>query len=366
MKILFISAEPIRPRLASETHVNEIVGGLVALGHEVTLCSAAVSGPYAGTSLLRRCLAYVRFWVHSLPRINRSTIIYARAHPANFPIALFAWLRRLRIIHEVNGTYYDVALTHQWLSRFMPLIVFLYRFQFRTATALTTVTTGLSDWIGEVAPGVPVTTIPNGANCDIFIPSRPPVKPVERDYALFFGSLTRWHGVESMIAAAEDPAWPSDLDLVIVGEGQLSEIIQQASERNPRIHALATVSQETLSGYITGAAVGLVPINGLGGRGAFGLSPLKLYEMLACALPVIVTDFPGQSELVRSLGAGVVIPPDDPPALAKAVAVLRKAPPSRDTMLRAASIIKTQHSWKSRVSDLAKLLTQIADNGVPH
>ena len=164
-----------------------------------------------------------------------------------------------------------------------------------------------------------------------------------------------------MIAAVKNEAWPADLDLVVVGEGQLGEMVQQAAKIDPRIHAMVSVPQETLVGYITGAVVGLVPINSVGGRGRYGLSPLKLYEMLACGLPVIVTDFPDQADLVRSLDAGLVVPPDDPAALARAVAELRAIPLAREKMMKVAAVIKAEHSWDVRVAEIEKVLARVVE-----
>lgn len=46
--------------------------------------------------------------------------------------------------------------------------------------------------------------------------------------------------------------------------------------------------------------------------------PSKLYEYLACGLPVVVTDLPAQASLVRRTGAGVTVPTDAPgPAAAR-------------------------------------------------
>lgn len=359
MRILFISAEPIRLRQASDTHINEIVKGLRLAGHDVTTCVTRVMGPYDHTPLWRRCAAYLVFWFQALKRLHRGTVVYARAHPANIAIALAAWLMHIPIVHEINGSYYDVFITHTWLSPFMGVITTLQRFQYRKANALIAVTPQLVDWAREEAPGVPIAMVPNGANCEIFHHARPLIRAIARNYALFFGSLTRWHGIEAMIAAAEHAAWPADLDLVIIGEGQLRPIAEQASERNSKIHVLASVPQEALAGYINGAVVGLVPINSVGERGKFGLSPLKLYEMLACGLPLIVTDYPGQANLVRSLDAGIVVPPDDPVALARGVAALHANPPSHDKMLRVASIIKAEHSWANRAAEVEKLLMRV-------
>ena len=355
MKILFVSAEPIRSKQASATHIGEIVRGLRMAGHDVMTCATRVMGPYDRTSAARRGVGYVVYWSQVLRRLWRSDVVYARAHPANFPVALAAWLTGTPIIHEVNGTYHDVALTHRWISPFMGLVAALYRFQYRKANALLAVTAGLADWLRREVPAAPVFVVANAANSDAFNPAQQPLQPTGRKYALFFGSLTRWHGVEVLLAAVEDRAWP-ELDLVIIGDGQLQPMVRDAANRNSKIHLVSSVPQETLARYITGATVGLVPLNSLGGRGGFGVSPLKLYEMLACGLPVIVTEFPGQADLVRSLDAGQVVPPDDALALAKAVSALASNPPTRDTMIRAASIIKTEHSWTNRVDEIEKIL----------
>jgi hypothetical protein len=50
---------------------------------------------------------------------------------------------------------------------------------------------------------------------------------------------------------------------------------------------------------------------------------------------VIVTGFPGQADLVRSLDAGLVVPPDHASALAKAMSALSANPPTPATMIRA-------------------------------
>ena len=210
--------------------------------------------------------------------MGAADVVYARAHPANFPISLAARLRRIPVVQEINGTYRDIAITHTWLSSLIWFIGPLYRIQFRWASALIAVTPGLADWVSHEAPTVPSYVVANGVNYGIFNPSRPPLNVTPRNYAIFFGSLTRWHGIETMIAAIDNDKWPADVDLIIVGDGQLSAMVREAAGRNPKIRALPSVNQETLAGYIRGAAMGLVPINSVGDRSRFGVSPLKLYE----------------------------------------------------------------------------------------
>lgn len=360
MKILFVSAEPLRSRQAIATHVGEIVSGLKRAGHEVTICVSRVMGPYDRTSLHRRCAGHVLFWIQVLRMMGAADVVYARAHPANFPISLAARLRRIPVVQEINGTYRDIAITHTWLSSLIWLIGPLYRIQFRWASALIAVTPGLADWVRHEAPTVPSYVVANGVNYGIFNPSHPPLHVTPRNYAIFFGSLTRWHGIETMIAAIDNDEWPADVDLIIVGDGQLSAMVREAAGRNPRIQALPSVNQETLAGYIRGAAMGLVPINSVGDRSRFGVSPLKLYETLACGTPVVVTEFAEQAELVRSFGAGIVIPPNDPGALARAVCMLNERPISTDKMLQTAATIGANHSWTNRSAETERILLSVA------
>lgn len=365
MRILYVSGEPLRPRQAAETHVTEIVKNLQKIGHEIRICTAAGAGTYERTSIWKRIVAYIAFWRSALVAIRqapRCDVIYARAHPANLPIAIVARFARIPIVHEINGYYFDVSITHPWLRPLNRLIAATYRWQYRRGDALIVVTAGLAEWVSREVPGKIVETVSNAANCSIFRLAELAEPLRSRNYALFFGSMTRWHGIEILVAAVSDQAWPSNLDLVLIGDGQLVEFLRSLPTRQSAagiIH-LPSVPQTTLASYINGAKVGLVPSNSVNGRAALGLSPLKLYEMLACGLPVVVTDFPGQADLVRSLQAGIVVPPDNAEALARAVARLYTSPPSHSDMSRVAEHIRTNHRWEDRSRQIADVLARVA------
>jgi hypothetical protein len=117
--------------------------------------------------------------------MSAADIVYARAHPANLPIALAAKLRRIPVVQEINGTYRDIAITHTWLSSLIWLVAPLYRVQFRWASALIAFTPGLADWVSREAPTVPSYVVANGVNYGIFNPSRPPLSVTPRDFAFF-------------------------------------------------------------------------------------------------------------------------------------------------------------------------------------
>jgi len=87
------------------------------------------------------------------------------------------------------------------------------------------------------------------------------------------------------------------------------------------------------------------------------MNPLKLFETLACGIPVIVSDLPGQADLVRAGRCGLVIPGNDPAALARAVAQLAAAPDeAREMGRRGAALVRAEHSWRARAIEIDKVL----------
>ncbi len=60
-------------------------------------------------------------------------------------------------------------------------------------------------------------------------------------------------------------------------------------------------------------------------------------EAVSAGVPLVVTDRPGLREIVDLTGGGVVVPPDDPAALAEALAALRDDPDRANCLGRAAA-----------------------------
>ncbi len=64
--------------------------------------------------------------------------------------------------------------------------------------------------------------------------------------------------------------------------------------------------------------------------------PVALLEALAVGLPVVVTDVGGMPEVLESSGAGLVVPPRDPAALAVAILQIARHPDRLPTLREAA------------------------------
>ncbi len=125
--------------------------------------------------------------------------------------------------------------------------------------------------------------------------------------ALHVGDLRRTRGLLDMVeAVAAAPGWRLDL----VGPVAPAD----AYELDRRLTAADVAGRVTLHGrkppheawaLARGAWVGLSLLQD---TPAFrGAVPTKVYEYLACGLPVVATPLPRQAELVEQAGAGVVV-----------------------------------------------------------
>ncbi|TAK13021.1 MAG: glycosyltransferase [Anaerolineae bacterium] len=77
------------------------------------------------------------------------------------------------------------------------------------------------------------------------------------------------------------------------------------------------------------------------------LSPMKMFEYLACARPILSSDLPVLREVLTEDNA-VLLPPTDPQPWADALRALAKDPARRAAFSVAARATAEQHTWEAR------------------
>lgn len=354
MKVRYLAIEAPREGQASFVHVHEIMNGLEELGADIKLYSPsyakATSSPSLPLRLFYSLLLQVRLWIE-WPWDQRA-VLYVRSHYLAFPSAFIAWLFRVLIVHEINGPYEDVFITHPSLRKFRKTLIATLRWQYCKASRLIGVTSDLVTWANKEGRRADSILISNGANTDLFNPDV--LKPADapHNYVIFFGGLARWHGVSVMLDAVNDGSWPKDMLLLIIGDGQEAGLVREAAARNPSIVFMGKKPQTDLSGYVAHAKASIVMISDPSQRSSTGVLPLKLFESLACGIPVIVSDLPGQADLVREHDCGYVVDVDDAAGLAQTVSSIRSEPLSaKEKGRKGRDLVCELYSWKAKARD---------------
>jgi glycosyltransferase involved in cell wall biosynthesis len=260
-------------------------------------------------------------------------------------------------VEEVNSSGTDAGKVYPVLRYMTGLRRRASTWRWRHAAAVIVVTPVLKEIVSRAAPATHVEVVPTGANTSLFRAPLDQPRPIDAPYVIFFGSLAPWHDLPTMLAAVELASWPTRVRLVILGSGQQGRLAEEVARRNHRVVYQPVIPYTEVPVWVGHALAGLSLLRTSTGLSA---SPVKLYESMACSVPVIVSEAPGQAELVRETGSGLVIPESNPVALAAAVAALWEDPDESARMgERGRHAVEVSHSWDIRAEQTHQILLRI-------
>jgi colanic acid biosynthesis glycosyl transferase WcaI len=152
--------------------------------------------------------------------------------------------------------------------------------------------------------------------------------PTRRDAplrVLYAGTLGLAQGLDTLVRAAA-LAGPAVVELLIAGEGPERERLQALLSAAGLAHVrlLGPVPAGEIPALYSSVDAGVVPLRDL--PIFAGALPTKLFEVLAAGRPVILAARGEAAQLVRDAGAGLVVAPEDPPAMAAAFRRLHASP----------------------------------------
>jgi len=141
-------------------------------------------------------------------------------------------------------------------------------------------------------------------------------------YLLFMGGFMKWHGILDLIEIMPDLINSnSNIKLLLVGEGELTAELQE------RVDVLGVKENVIFCGrrplvempvFINSADICLAPFFDERSQHT-GLSPLKLFEYMACGKPVIASALGGLDEIFQAHDMGEVVSSSDPKKWTSAV-----------------------------------------------
>lgn len=214
---------------------------------------------------------------------------FRRAVPRDADLVHAHWLAagavaatlRTPFVVQVWGTDLELARRAPWVARWI----------LRRAR----VVIAASTFLGEQARALgalDVRVIPSGVALpdDVGVPDEPP-------HVLYVGRLSREKGILELVDAC------AGLPLVVVGDGPLRERVPEA---------IGFVAPSRLAPYYRAAAVVVAPSL----REGYGVAAR---EAMAWARPVVASAVGGLTDAVEDEVTGLLVPPDDVPALRAAL-----------------------------------------------
>ena len=174
------------------------------------------------------------------------------------------------------------------------------------------------------------------------------VHGLSRPVIAYVGRLAEKKGIEFLIAAmALEPLRSLRASLAIIGRGVLEERLKTLCKSlglGHRIQFIQPCSHAILGRHIASTDIFCVPSVTTRNGDQDG-RPTVLVEAGACGVPTVASDIAGIREWIKDGYDGVLVPPADPFALAKALASVLARPQRIKWMGHAARQKAIQSSW---------------------
>ncbi|HSM34907.1 MAG TPA: glycosyltransferase family 4 protein [Longimicrobiales bacterium] len=381
MRILFFSDHLLPEPSAPAAHVYDRARIWAEAGHDVTIIASAPNFPvgrvYDGyrnewrrierrdgirivrvktyiapnEGIVRRSLDYASYMVSALffalferrPDIAISTSPHLLAAAAG---AAFGMLRGVPHVAEIRDLWPAsiASTTSLGRGRLYRLLERLELWVYRSSRRIIAFTSSYrDDMIARGVDGSKIDVVLNGADLRLFHPQAPNEELRARlglgDAFVvgYLGTLGLAHGLDNVLDAAERvPA--NRVRFLLVGAGAARSHLMAEAERRGLENVVFVDRQEkeAMPAYWSVCDASLVHLKD---DPLFAsVIPSKIFESMAVGLPVLYVGPAGEgSAIVHAEGAGIVVPPADPNALANAVLRLA-AEPARRASLAAASL----------------------------
>lgn len=373
MKICLIAPTYLPARRANTIQVMKMAQALTALGHEVIVTVPAESNPSSTPTWDELAHFYglkYHFKVEWLPVLSRlrgydygyRAIQFARKQGCNL---IYTRLPQAAGLASYRGipTVYEVHDIPKGRGAKVLLRLFLSG---SGARRLVLITRALRDDLARWQPTLPpspfTTIAPDGVDLDRYadLPSsaeaRATLSLSERFTIGYTGHLYPGRGTELILALAE--RLPEVAFLLVGGnpKGVTSFRAEAENKALENIRLTGFVPNAELPRYQAACDILLMPYQqrvaaSSGGDIARYLSPMKVFEYLACGRPIISSDLPVLKEVLNTANA-LLLPPAEVDSWVEAIQDLRTNQSLRESLSQQARVDAAMYTWEARAEKI--------------
>ena len=243
----------------------------------------------------------------------------------------------------------------------------LERWIYEQADYVTAVTDGVRDSLVQRknVPPHKILFLPNGVDTRLIAPCAPDehlkisLGLDGKRIAIYAGNHGYAAGAEQILYAAQHLSSNQQLHFLFVGDGPEKPALRKlAADLNlTNVTFLDSVELKTLPSLLSIAELALITLRKA--RVTMGARPAKAFVMMAAAKPIVLAAVGEAENLVRASGAGIVVPPDDPRAMANAIQTLLDDPAlAKQIGTAGRTYVERYFEWSVLVRDWLQQLQQ--------
>ncbi|MEH1775796.1 glycosyltransferase family 4 protein [Nostoc sp.] len=378
MRILIYSYNYYPEPIGIAPLMTELAEGLVKRGHEVRVVTAMPNYPerqiyqeyrgkwylneYKNGVQIQRSYVWIRPQPNLLDRVLldasfvvtsfvpaliswRPDVILSTSPslPSCVPVALLGWLRACPVILNLQDILPEAAVHVGLLKNklLIQLFTLLEKFAYRSASKISVIADGFVENLrSKGVEADKIVQIPNWVDVNFIRPLPKEDNPFRATHnlngkfvVLYSGNIALTQGLESVVKAASVLRHIPDIVFVVVGEAKGLQRLQQECLDCGADNVLLLPFQprKDLPQMLAAADVGLVVQK----KNVVSFNmPSKIQVLLASggALVASVPDNGTAARAIRQSGGGIIVPPEDPQALAMAILDLYQNPEKVKTL----------------------------------
>lgn len=405
MRILFLSDNFPPEGNAPATRLYEHAVRWVRAGHEVTVVTCAPNFPEgrlyigyrnawrqietmdgirvvrvktyitANEGFFKRTLDYMSFMLMGfvMALFERRPDVVVATSPQFF-CAIAGWAvavaKRRPFVFELRDLWPASIMAVGAMRRSLPIRILekLELFLYRRAAAIVSVTESFrEDLAARDVPRDKIHVVINGVDLDRYQP-RSRDEQLASEFGLedkfvagYIGTHGMAHALDKVLGAVERLRGCDDIAWFFAGSGaeraRVERIVAERGLTNVRL--IPRQSKERMPLLWSLCDLTIVPLRN---TPVFAtVIPSKIFEAMGMGVPILLSVPEGEATgIVRATGSGVCVPPEDPDAMAEAIAALASSPHRMAELRRRSHAAAPSYSRDTQARRMAEVLATLA------
>jgi glycosyltransferase involved in cell wall biosynthesis len=326
--------------------------------HDEVISGIAIKAVHKFTSRLARMVGTT--WFVYREALRQRADVY---HFHNTELIPVGWLLKLygkRVLYDVREDTPANILDTYWIPRWARLVVaWAADIAEKLSGQMLDGIVAATPHIGQRFPRSKTVVVQNFPLLDEAFPASLPY--LERPpLVLYIGTITAVRGVVELVEAIGLLPETLQARLAIGGEFEPFKLEQEARQKPgwKRTDYAGWQNRHGLLDLLSRARVGVVPF--LPATNHTDMQPIKLFEYMIAGLPIVASNLPRLSEIMKEVQCGILVEPGQPEALAEAIQWLLEHPAEAQAMgNRGRQAILQTYNWNSQAQLLLDLYRKI-------
>ncbi len=316
----------------------------------------------------------IAFALRAIPVLQqyKPDVIYQRMCEFDLSGILLSFFLKIPLVIECNsskvkGTYWDKF-------RFSRLCSAIERNQMIGSSVIVTISEQMRDVLYELGyPKNRILVNYNGVNENEFdtTEQRNEARRVREKFDIgpdkiiagFVGTFGEWHGIPTLVESiVEVTKKNNDIFFVLIGDGRLKQFAEDAinkGDSKKQVIFTGIVKPWEVGAYLASCDLLLSPHSkSPDGQKFFG-SPTKLFEYMASRKPIIASDLDQIGKILDHDQTAVLVEPNNPQALTKAIFRMSKDADLRKKVAdNARECVIKKYTWEHNVKKVIEFLNR--------